>query len=221
MRQTTLLRSLSFLALPFLLCANSEAPAATLVYSTDFGSGLDPQWSGGNIATSSILGAYSGSYTLSQSTNLTLTGLAPHNSVKLEFDLYLFNSWDGENLTFGKDFFSLSGDVNGSWTFTNHQPEGQSYPGTPDEIYGSGASATHVYRNLDSTGTGNGFSVTHNSDTFSVTFGGPTTQTDELWGIDNVRVSINAVPVPAAAWLFGSGLFALFGFGRSSNKEAK
>lgn len=35
---------------------------------------------------------------------------------------------------------------------------------------------------------------------------------DESWGLDNVQVSISEVPVPAAMWLFGSGLIGLLGF---------
>jgi len=35
---------------------------------------------------------------------------------------------------------------------------------------------------------------------------------DQYWGVDNINVS--AVPVPAAAWLFGSALLGFFGFSR-------
>jgi hypothetical protein len=37
---------------------------------------------------------------------------------------------------------------------------------------------------------------------------------DESWGLDNVQVEVTPVPVPAAAWLFGSGLLGLIGFAR-------
>jgi hypothetical protein len=73
-------------------------------------------------------------------------------------------------------------------------------------------SATHVYLGLDPTGFGDEFLIDHTGDTFSVTFGGPTTQTDEWWGIDNVRVSINTiseVPEPATLALMGIGLMGL------------
>ncbi len=139
--------------------------------------------------------------------------MATHTQLSLEFDLYLFATWDGENTIYGKDYFSLSGDVNESWTFTNHQPQGQSYPGSPDEIYGSGVWATHVYRGLDPTGLGDEFLTDHSGDTFSVTFGGPTTQTDEWWGIDNVRVSIDSVPAPVPAPVPEPSTMLLFGFG--------
>ncbi len=184
--------------------------AATTVYSTDFESGLDSVWSSGSTqAADATLGNYNGNYSLDNGTTLTLTNLPAHTNLALRFDLYLFSTWDGENTTWGKDYFSLAGDVSGSWTFTNHQPEGQSYPGTPDEIYGIGFSATHVYRGLDPTGSGDAFVVAHSGPTFTVTFGGPTTQSDEWWGIDNVSVSVSNVPVPASFWLMLTGLLSL------------
>ena len=163
------------------------------VYNTNFESGIDTVWSSSNSASNSNVGKYHGNFSTTGNTTLTLSGLPPHTQLSLEFDLYLFYTWDGENITWGKDYFSLSGDVNGSWTFTNHQPEGQSYPGTPDEIYGFdiwNPNSVWVYRGLDPTGSGDEFLVNHSGDIFSVTFGGPTTQSDEWWGIDNVRVSI-------------------------------
>jgi len=37
---------------------------------------------------------------------------------------------------------------------------------------------------------------------------------DESWGLDNVRVEVSAVPIPASVWLFGSGLLGLVGLAR-------
>ena len=34
------------------------------------------------------------------------------------------------------------------------------------------------------------------------------------WGMDNFQISVNSVPIPAAAWLFGSGLIGLVGLAR-------
>lgn len=206
-----LISCLKISALFTLFIARSQA---AIVYSTGFEGGLDSAWSSGSsLSTDSVLGNYNGNYSLSNGTTLTLTGLPSHTQLSLSFDLYLFSSWDGENLTWGKDYFSLSGDVVGAWTFTNHQPQGQSYPGTPDEIYGTGVSATHVYRGLDPTGFGNQFLINHTGNSFSVTFGGPTTQADEWWGIDNVSVAVSTVPLPGAVWLLGSGIAVLLGMG--------
>ncbi|GAX60558.1 endoglucanase [Candidatus Scalindua japonica] len=178
---------------------------------------ISANWSDTRIATPNrgVTSNYLGDFTLGQSSTLNLTGIGSHTALALEFDLYLFSTWDGNNTTFGPDFFSLSGDVNGSWTFTNHQPQGQSYPGSPDLIpFGSGADATHVYLGLDPTGTGDDFQISHTASTFSVTFGGPTDQIDEWWGIDNVRVSIDGgttVPEPTTVALLGIGLAGLAG----------
>lgn len=168
----------------------------TEVYSTDFESDISSVWSNSSsMFDEGVNSTYHGKFTTQDSTTLTLTGLPSHTLLSLEFDLYLFNTWDGNNTTYGPDYFSLTGDVTGSWTFTNHQTEGQTYPGTPSNIIGSGQSATHIYRGLDPTGSGDGFLIERSGSTFTVTFGGPTTQTDEQWGIDNVRVSINSTSV--------------------------
>jgi hypothetical protein len=36
----------------------------------------------------------------------------------------------------------------------------------------------------------------------------------DLWVLDYSEIVINSVPVPAAAWLFGSGLVGLVGIAR-------
>jgi hypothetical protein len=191
------------------------------VYYSDFETGWDTtKWSDASISYSSDLGQYHGNYFLGNGTGLTLSDLPDHSYISLEYDLYLFSSWDGSNTSWGPDYISLSGDITFSETFTNHQAV-QSYPGSPDETYGApGASQTQVYRGLDPTGLGTEFLVSHTSDTFTVFFGGPTTQSDEWWGIDNVRVSIDSTPVPepATMLLLGSGLIGLVGLRRKAGK---
>lgn len=193
-------------------------PLSNIIYSNNFESQVEAAlWDGANVASDATLGSYLGNYSVSGSTTLTLTGLSPHSQLALDFDLYLFNTWDGEDTQYGKDYFSLTGDVEGSWTFTNHQEEGQSYDGSPDEVYGaSGSGQTQVYRDLGLTGADFGFTVSHFDDVFTITFGGPTTQSDEWWGIDNVVVSINdgtaPVPEPMTLALFGAGLAGFAGF---------
>mgnify|MGYP000013952622 CR=1 FL=1 len=200
----------SIIILSLQCIATSYVHAAT-VYSTGFESGLDSEWSAASPISSHVtLGNYNGSYTTTGSTTLTLTGLGAHDHILLNFDLYLFNTWDGNATSVGPDYFSLEGDVTFKETFTNHRPEGQSYLGLPTETLGSGTTATYIFRNLGPAGDGDGFMVAHTGSTFSVTFLGPTDQTDEQWGIDNVQVStMSTVPVPSAFWLLGSGFLGL------------
>jgi len=199
-------------ALGMAFCAGT-AHAQTVWYETDFSSGVDSVWSAGSASTDATLGDYLGPFRLGGATTLALTDLPAHAQITLSFDLYLFQTWDGNSTVWGPDFFSLSSSVpaiNGSWTFTNHQPEGQSYPqAVPTEFYGGplGASGTtYVYRGLGPAGDRSAWTGAHSGSTFSVTFAGPTSQDDEQWGIDNVTVSISPVPAPPAFLLMLAGL---------------
>lgn len=214
------------------LCAACllAAPAlsSTMVYTQDFETDM-AGFSGGSLSSSPAPGSVSLTQYLYMGTGSTvltvdLSAFA-HSEVSLAFDLYLFRSWDGEDTTYGKDYFTLADDITFSETFTNHQSEGQSYLGAPTEVYGSGTSAAHIYRSLGPVSDGSFFSVLHTADTFTVTFAG-VGLTDEYFGIDNVSVSvteINAptVPLPAGLPLIGSGLaaIALLGARRSGRRN--
>ncbi len=55
------------------------------------------------------------------------------------------------------------------------------------------------------------FTFAHTDSSILLNFGANGLQSlaDESWGLDNVRVQVSAVPVPAAVWLFGSGLIGV------------
>ncbi len=60
------------------------------------------------------------------------------------------------------------------------------------------------------------FTFPHTSSSIMFNFGANGLQSlaDESWGLDNVRVEVSAVPVPASVWLLASGLLGLIGVAR-------
>ena len=144
-----------------------------------------------------------------QTVALTLDHLPPHRRLRIEFDLYILKSWDGDNPHYGPDRWTLSvgdGPVLVDTTFSNNHKTGnydlslQAYPAANSPAQ-TGASAVNTL----------GFqffgdAVYHLSYTFDHTapsvrfnfssslFEGKGTE-DESWGLDNVRVD----PAPTAA----------------------
>ena len=212
------------LAAAFLGGASAAQALPITVFTQDFETDTAGFSSGAlsnqNAQDGTDLTQYHGDFVNSPGTTLTvdLSGFN-HTPVSLQFDFYMFGSWDGDANGVGPDFFNLSGDVTFSQTFTNHRPEGDSYDGEADEIFGGGSGATNIYRDLGPTGNDVEFLVNHTADVFTVNFFGAGLS-DEDWGIDNVRVSVNAVdapvPVPAALPLLASaaGLLGFVGWRR-------
>ena len=64
------------------------------------------------------------------------------------------------------------------------------------------------------------FMFSHNADNLALNFSaiGLQSLADESWGLDNVHVEVAAVPVPAAVWLFGSGLLGLLHVSRRTRR---
>jgi len=60
------------------------------------------------------------------------------------------------------------------------------------------------------------FTFAHNASDLALNFSAAGLQgiDDESWGLDNVMVQVTPVPLPAAVWLFGSGLIGLLGFAK-------
>lgn len=207
------------------VAASPSRGAWIQVYSADFESGVPGQFSSGTTSSSQIgaealnqgLSTYLGQFTGNDSTTLTLTGLAAHTAVRLQFDLYQFATWDGSNGFYGPDYFTLSGDVTFSETFTNHQGV-QTYagigdvflnsPGTALSGYGD-SNATQAFFGLGPSSIGSFFQIAHSGSVFTVTFSG-LGLTDEQWGIDNVKVyletsDVSPVPEPSSITLLALG----------------
>jgi hypothetical protein len=222
--------SISRLA-PFLAPAAAlllAVPARAQVYANTFESGvLGAEWSGaGSIQTTGGLSAFGfGANHLKNdgaaATVLSLSGLAPHTTLSLAFDLAM---WDSIDL--GSDIFRVFVDGTPLFdgTFGNYFPasgvcEG---PGTlitdpftdfATPNYGHNAGFRDCGRAVT-------FSLAHSASTATLSWQFPNSQTapDESFGIDNVVVRTNArvsaVPEPGTWALLATGLVALGGVAR-------
>lgn len=178
----------------------------TLIYETDFESGAGPEWSLSTTTT-----APSGEKFLGQLENttavLSLTGLPAHESVTIEFDLYVINTMDGtEPFTFALDsapfFVTTFSNASGTpqWFPSEISDGSQSPPQTgaepdSDELLGyppinGNDLANAVYRLS--------YTLPHTASSlqFAVTGAGRQGLADESWGIDNVRVFQAGAPAP-------------------------
>ena len=125
MRRFTLILSLLILiAVPF------SGPAPTYAYN--FEDEVPSVFSGGSKASTggyAIYGFDNYFYRSSNSIYLTLTGLAAHDSIDLDFLLAVIDSWDGSNTSVAPDYFNVSIDGNIIYqeTFDNFSSSDQSY----------------------------------------------------------------------------------------------
>lgn len=183
---------------------------ASVFYSANFESGTSrPEWSSNqNYTIATNFTRFLGRYTNSAATLTVPQPARPNNDapgpggttqLMLRFSLYIIDSWDGDETTHGPDRFIIrvNNEVIFSETFANQHPL-QSYSGSPD------VGPAHLgfdERWLDSIYT---IAVPFDtaSPTISVQFQGSGLHgsfNDESWGIDNVELSVVAVPVPGTA----------------------
>lgn len=151
------------------------------------------------------------------STDLSLSGLAAHTTVNLSFDLYALRSLDGNGeFCCGPDRFKVTVDDSAILmdnTFTTWNGNTQDYPNA-----GSANGAGSVSRDADAFGYGAyfggadsyhfSFDIASSGSSIKLSFFGNSDQGwgDEGFGIDNVKVSTNAVPEPSTYALMLAGL---------------
>lgn len=201
---------------------------ATIIYSQDFEGSVGSEWSGtGSVQSTGGLSAFGfGSLhwrnDTTQATTLSLSGLAPHTTITLSFNLAVWDSVDlGDLFTIQADSTTLYQSDNSANLFGNYFPGdllGQG-PGTlitpaftafavPDYGYNPGFrdSARFVQ-----------FTFAHSAPTLTITWQYSSSQgsTDESFGIDNVIIRSNAedpgspIPEPSTWALLGAGLVAV------------
>jgi len=173
-----------------------------------------------------------------QTVTLTLDNLYPdHTEVTLSYDLYIIRSWDGnfDQDARGPDYLANAEGIvpqgPGDWqwitTFSNWGPTGprQAFPGevpTGDYQARTGASENDTLGFLFDDGNGPfvqdavyrfvDVPIPHTGDTLILSIGADHLQAldDESWGIDNMKVEIDAIPEPSTlALLLIAGLTLL------------
>ncbi|WP_367154834.1 PEP-CTERM sorting domain-containing protein [Methylomonas sp. HYX-M1] len=202
---------------------------ASVLYENNFESGSTSGLSGViDVQTAPNNGEkFIGFLSVGASTTLSLntTGVS---RISLSFDLYTLESVDGDNLSFGPDYFDL--DINSSETllhatFSNDVTDTyrQSFGGT-DSLAGTGSdpALTGILGyNYSAEALDHTYHLSFEVDVFgpstNINFVGNTNQpwSDEGFGIDNIRVTnLSAVPVPGSLPLFGSALMGIAGIMR-------
>jgi hypothetical protein len=187
------------------------------VYFNDFEASAGSEWSNPLLSHapngSGFLGEFSNG-----NVRLSLADLPPHRRVRVEFDLYLIRSWDGNtidwptetatlfgespNLIVGPDEWQLAVDNTNllHTTFSNWPAQPQAYPGAfPGSSYPArtGTIANNTLGYLwkftpqDSVYRLT-FTFPHTSSTLAADFAAMGLQviSDESWGLDNVRVTV-------------------------------
>ncbi|MBI1842659.1 MAG: hypothetical protein HYR88_17610 [Verrucomicrobia bacterium] len=179
----------------------------TQVYANGFEGAVGAEWSARPVATTpagarKFLGPFGNA-----GTKLSLSGIGAHDHVQISFDLYIIQSWDGNNPSVGPDRFlvkvgggsTLLDTTFGSTVSGVYQSYpgafGSSYPpltgstehGTLGYLWGV-APADSVYHIT--------LSFPHTSSSVAIEFSGLNLQdlTDESWGLDNVVVKAIANP---------------------------
>src|SRR5688572_5842 len=219
------------------LALPGAAAAQSVVFSTDFNAGAPAQFSGVTTTVSvqgfSAVPDFSGSFLRNASTGnpaakttLTLTGLAPHTFVSLDFLLAVIDSWDGTSGGFAPDLLNVA--VNGttifSHSFDNFVPSDQTYTRAPiaprqDRFFAGGQAWPDAAYDMGAEPLFQ--SIAHTSSTLTVEWwasgAGWTGNTDESWAIENLTVSTNAIPEPQTYLLLLAGL-GLLGFAARGKK---
>jgi hypothetical protein len=223
--------------------------APVMVFSTDFDSTTLPaEISPGTATLTGVQGyaglgpvgnQFGGNFLRSATGNvvtLSLNNLPQHDTISLEFLFAAIDSLDGTGTFPAGDYFRIvfDGTTLFSESFANATPtQFQSYVPPPGVelarhvdlgFGGPGGYYTDSAYNLGADPRFSNFAHTGSSAQIDFFIFGEGNQSldDESWAMDNLRVSVTtqAAPLPAAVWLFGSGLLGLIGVARRKARMA-
>jgi hypothetical protein len=201
-----------------LSCTNSTTTLGTPNYvvaeNNDFSTSVGINWSFSTVSPVNIpnIQTYNGEKVLgylgNQQATYSLSNLAAHDSITVDFDLYIHDTWDGNSTYGGPDVWKMKIDNNTiiNTTFSNLQwgPADQAYPNNIPAVnprytgsvtnnlpaacnLGGGSPSTkyHISR-----------TVAHTATTFSLVLEalGLENLCNESWSIDNFNVAYRYIP---------------------------
>ncbi|MEM8835302.1 MAG: FG-GAP-like repeat-containing protein [Planctomycetota bacterium] len=157
---------------------------ATVPYFTDFEAGVDAAWDDKRVRHTSFLGTFHGLHEKDGSTSI-LVLLAPGERYVVVWDLIIDGTWDGKNGSL-QDWFYLEADGEQLFaeTFSRNRGLEQTWPVEPEatgNALGLGTRGTALY-----TSVSREFEATNGLAT--ITWRSDVTGSDEIFGIDNVRI---------------------------------
>ena len=163
----------------------SPSLAQDWAYEQDFEGSLGNEWADTKFETSSQLGRFLGRRGGGERTELRFDS-EPGTDYVMLFDLYLFDSWDGNNAQWGPDHIIVrrQGQQVFSHTFKT-DGNNQSYPYGPTQRgnYGGSGTTDGVYRRVRVD-----FRSSGPETRLSWQGSGLESPSNESWGIDNVRI---------------------------------
>ena len=188
--------------------ATELVKSATQSYFNDFEGAVGNEWSLKTVDITPTGGRKFLGQFANGGPHLQLNSLPLHNRARLEFDLYLIRTWDGNDLVYGTDRFKVG--VTGGLTLLDTSfscsistalqsyPYGSS-PGSPP-LTGSQEHGTlgFVFGNYGAIDAVYHFSLrfNHSANSLGIDFTGIGLQelADESWGLDNVKVIVEEDP---------------------------
>ncbi len=236
----------SAIALAFGIGVPEVRAAPVTVFETNFDSALPAEFAPGTALLTGVQGyaglgptgnQFGGNFLRSATGNtvtLSLSNLPQHDTISLEFLFAAIDSLDGTGTFPAGDYFRIvfDGTILFSESFANALPDQiQSYvPPAGVELarrvdlgfQGPGGYYTDSAYNLGADPRFLNFTHTGSSAQIDFYIFGEGNQSldDESWAMDSLRVSATtqAVPVPAAVWLLGSGMLGMIGLARRKQK---
>lgn len=235
----------ALLPIAALMGVASAQAAATTVFSTDFNGSLLTEIAAGSALLEGVQGyaglgptgnQFGGNFLRSMTGNtvtLTLTNLPAHNAINLAFLFAAIDSLDGTGTYPSGDYFHVTLDGNTIFreSFANAMTSQiQSYvPPAGVQLArwanlgfsGPGGFYTDSAYNLGADPTFSGIAHSASTATFTFVIEGVGIQSlsDESWAMDNLQVSVTAVPEPETYALMVAGL-GLVGWAARRSKQA-